>query len=75
MCTYSIRRGAGRPRKMSKHNIDQFASPKRDLTSRKHIVFGSTRRLLANFVRIPKLMCDADCYPTFRALAIYPNAL
>ncbi|KAH4479191.1 hypothetical protein HBH89_252540, partial [Parastagonospora nodorum] len=33
MCTYSIRRGAGRPRKMSKHNIDQFASPKRDLTS------------------------------------------
>ncbi|KAH3907874.1 hypothetical protein HBH56_182150 [Parastagonospora nodorum] len=33
MCTYSIRRGAGRPRKMSKHNIDQFASSKRDLTS------------------------------------------
>ncbi|KAH3944787.1 hypothetical protein JI435_443150 [Parastagonospora nodorum SN15] len=24
---------------------------------------------------ISKLICDADCYPTFRALAIYPNAL
>ena len=48
MCTYSIRKGAGQLRKISKYNINPFASSKRDINLYKH-VFKLTR-LVANLV-------------------------